>query len=126
MPPPLETTPEVALIQSIAIAIRQEFEDEDFDEFPGYRKAARSGQVNRTFRAAGRCILANVATGERDAHTLLTEVLAIVASRRLASGGLDEKQIEYLLSFEPPGRDDWFAYLILTPWNSVERLLDES
>lgn len=123
MSQPFEETSEVTLVERIASAIRNEFGDEDFDDFPGFRDATRAGQVNRAYRTAAGCILTCQDQEASSSLPSLTDALNLIARRRLETGGLDAAQIALLLRFEPPGRADWLAYLILTSWPGIERLL---
>ena len=54
----------------------------------------------------------------------MTRVLLQAARRRLESGGLAGAQAERFLQMEPAGRDDWYAFLILTQWDEIPRLLE--
>jgi hypothetical protein len=114
---------EFRLIQDIAEALRVEIGAE-MEEQPGFRDAAEAGQVNRAFCIMARCVLqTKIPLGVKLADRL-TSLLSQAAQQRLELGGLTAAQIQQLLEMEPTGRDDWCAFLILTGWNEILRLLD--
>jgi hypothetical protein len=106
MKKPLENTEEVALIKQIAVAIQHEFAREDLDDFPGFQDAAKAGQVNRAYRVAARCILSRLTHAASQLPLMLSQSLDVIARWRLEAHALETGQIEDLLAFEPPGRDD--------------------
>jgi hypothetical protein len=117
-----DPTDELALIEAIAAAIRDEL-GVAIEDQPGFRGPDEAGQVNRAFRAVVRTIFRNSAPGE-DLPALLSDVLRRLARRRLEAGLLDAREVDHLLRLEFEGRDDWLAYLILTAWSEIEYLLE--
>jgi hypothetical protein len=118
-----ERTPEFALIESIATALRAELGAE-FEEQPGYRDPTEGGQLNRAFRVVARIILQAITIPQEELTALTNWVLGRLARRRLGAELLDPPEIEYLLASEPVGRDDWLAYLLLTTPEEIAHLLE--
>jgi hypothetical protein len=117
-----EQTAGFALIEAIAANLRAEL-GVPIEEQPGLHDASEAGQVNRAFRVLARAILRTIAAEGEDLPGLVSWALARLARRRLESGGLDTREVDHLLGLEPGGREDWLAFLILTPWSGVEFLL---
>jgi hypothetical protein len=117
-----ERTVEFGLIAGIGEALRDEL-GRDGDIHPGRRDPAAAGQVNRAYRAAARRILRSVAPRGENLGGLLAWALDRVARTWLESAGLDGRKAEALLAREPPGREDWVAFLVLCPRPGVGRLL---
>jgi hypothetical protein len=114
---------EFRLILEIADALRTEL-GTLMEEQPAFRDPDDAGQLNRAFRIMARCILQTVMPlGEAPADRL-TSVFLQATRERLEGSGLNDQQIQQLLNLEPPGRDDWLAFLILTGWNEILLLLD--
>jgi hypothetical protein len=118
-----EQTGEFALIEAIAAALREEL-GVAMEEQPGFRHTDEAGQVNRAFRAMSRTILRLSVPAGEDPSATLSDVLRRLARRRLEAGLLDAREADHLLGRELDGRDDWFAYLILTAWSEIEYLLE--
>lgn len=118
-------TAEFHLVIGLAGALREELGREIEDQ-PGGPDPAGAGQVSRAFRAAVRYLLGTLAPTGTDLATLLSQTLARAARVRLAEGGLADQEVEFLLGHpEGGGRDDWFAFLLLAPWEEVLQLLGE-
>jgi hypothetical protein len=122
----VDETAEIRLIENVAAAIHDEFGDQDFDDFPGFRNPAKAGQLNRAYRASASCILQPVLQTDSDPTLTLSRILNSLARRRLETHGLAHHQIEHLLGLEGAERDDWHAFLILHQWAGIERLLADS
>jgi hypothetical protein len=118
-----EQTGDFALIEAIAAALREEL-GFSIEEQPGFHHAEEAGQVNRAFRATARTILRPGVSAAEDLPAVLSDVLRRLARRRLEAGLLDAREADHLLGLELDGRDDWFAYLILTAWSEIEYLLE--
>jgi hypothetical protein len=116
-------TDEFRLILEIADALRTEL-GTLMEEQPAFRDPDEAGQLNRAFRIVARCILQTAALPGEVLAERLTSTLSQAARQRLERGGLNGRQVEQLLTMEPPGRDDWLAFLILTGWNEILLLLD--
>jgi hypothetical protein len=112
----------LALIESIAAALREELGD-PIEEQPGFKDPDEAGQVNRAFRAMARTILRPNRPAGEDLASALSDVLRRLARGRLEAGLLDTREVEHLLHLEFDGRDDWLAFLILAPWPEIEFLL---
>jgi hypothetical protein len=119
---PYEPTIEFALIERIAVALREELGSE-IEEQPALRDPAQAGQVNRAYRVVALTIFKTIVPAEESLPDVLNWVLTRIARRRLADCGLDEQQASSLLGMEPADRDDWLAFLILTTPQEVERIL---
>ena len=117
-----ERTAEFALIEAIAAALRDEL-GVPIEEQPGFDDPSDAGQVNRAFRVMARTVLRPIAETGKNLPALLGWVLTRLARRRLEAGGLDDREVGHLLGLEANGRDDWLAFLVLTPWSEVEHLL---
>ncbi len=117
-----ERTAEFALLAGIAEALRDELGDE-IEEQPALHDPELAGQVNRAYRITARCILRTIVPPSEDLAAVLNWALTRLARRRLAEGGLDERQIDLLLAMEAADRDDWLAFLILTQWPEIDELL---
>jgi hypothetical protein len=113
----------LALIESIAAALREELGD-PIEEQPGFKDPDEAGQVNRAFRATACTILRPNRPAGEDLASALSDVLRRLARRRLEAGLLDASEVERLLRMEFDGRDDWLVYLILSPWSEIEHLLE--
>jgi hypothetical protein len=119
----VEHSGEFRLIQEIAAALRAEIGVEMEDQ-PGFGDPAEAGQVNRAFCIMARCILqTQIQPGEELAERV-TSLLSLAARQRLELGGLTTAQTQQILEMVPVRRDDWYAFLILTGWNELLRLLD--
>ena len=115
---------DLALIEAIAAALREEL-GVPIEDQPGFHGPDEAGQVNRAFRVMVRTILRPERSRRtRDPSAMLSDVLRRLARRRLEAGLLDAREVEHLLRLEFDGRDDWLAYLILTPWSEIEHLLE--
>ena len=122
----LERTAEFGLVLALARGLREELGAE-IEEQPGGPDPATAGQANRAFRVAAGLILAPVVPPGGDALTLRSWALARAAGWRLAAEGLAGRDARRLLTRgEGDGRDDWYAYLLLTAWAEIELLLDEA
>ena len=117
-----EQTRDLALIEAIAAALREEL-SVAIEEQPGFRDHSEAGQVNRAFRVMTRTILLTIVPPGEDQPALLSFVLRRLARRRLEAGLLDAHEVDHLLGLELGGRDDWLVYLILTAWSEIEYLL---
>ena len=117
-----EQTAEFALLARIAEALRDELGDE-IEEQPALHDPDVAGQVNRAYRITARCILQAIVPPSDDLAAVLNWVLARLARRRLAEGGLDERRVDLLLAIEAADRDDWLAFLVLTQWPEINELL---
>jgi hypothetical protein len=117
-----ERTVVFALVAGVGEAIRDDLGD-DGDIHPGPTDPAGAGQVNRAYRAAARRILRPVAPRGEDAAALLAWALGRIARSWLGAIGLDAGRAEAVLAREPPGREDWPAFLILAPRARIEQLL---
>jgi hypothetical protein len=113
----------LVLIEAIAGAIREEL-GVPIEEQPGFHDPDEAGQVNRAFRVMVRTILRPGIPATQDLPAASSDVLRRLARRRLEIGLLDAREVEHLLGLEFDGRDDWLAYLILTPWSEIEHLLE--
>ena len=113
---------DLALIEAIAAALREEL-GTPIEEQPGFHGPEEAGQVNRAFRVVARTLLRHGGGSGEDLAAAMSDALLRVARRRLEAGMLDTHEVEHLLRLEFDGRDDWLAYLILTPWSEVEHLL---
>ena len=91
-----EQTREFALIEAIAVALREEL-GVAIEEQPGFRDPSEAGQVNRAFRAMARTILRTIASPDEDLPALLSRVLGRLARRRLEAGLLDAHEVDHLL-----------------------------
>ncbi len=122
MPDNRDPPDDLALLDAVAAALRAELGDA-IEQQPGFHNPDEAGQVNRAFRVVVRLIL-RPETPREDDPNLLSDTLRRLARRRLKAGLLATHEIEHLLPLEHQGRDDWLAYLILTPWPEIEHLLD--
>jgi hypothetical protein len=114
---------DLALFEAIAVALREEL-GVPIEKQPGFYDADEAGQVNRPFRVMARAIVpSGIPTGQ-DLSATLSDALRRLARRRLELGLLDAHEVEHLLRLDFDGRDDWLAYLILTPWSEIEHLLE--
>ena len=119
----VEPSGEFRLIQEIAEALRAEIGPE-IEEQPGFLDPDEAGQVNRAFCIVARCVLqTKIPPGETVAERV-TSVLFAAARERLELGGLTAQQTQQILEMEPAERVDWYAFLILTRWEEILRLLD--
>jgi len=118
-----ETTDQYRLIVNIAEAWRMEL-GFAMEEQPGFDEPAQAGQANRAFRIMARCILQTVNQPAENLAELVRRVLFQAARRRLQSGGLTNEVVQRVLQMEPAGRDDWYAFLILTQWDEIPQLLE--
>ncbi len=117
-----EQTPEFALIEAIAAALREELGIEIEDQ-PGFHDPSEAGEVNRAFRVMVKTILRKCLPPGEDLPVFPSRVLGRLARRRLEAGLLDAREVEHLIGLELDGRDDWLASLILTDWTEIEHLL---
>ena len=117
-----EQTRELALIEAIAAALREEL-GVAIEEQPGFHHPDEAGQVNRAFRAMARTVVRPVVVAGEDLSAILSASLRRLARRRLEAGLLDAREVDHLLGLEFDGRDDWLAYRILAPWSEIEFLL---
>ncbi len=117
-----DPTDDLALIEAIAAAIRDEL-GVAIEEQPGFHGPDEAGQVNRAFRAMIRTIVRRSVREVDDLPASLSDVLRRLARRRLEAGLLDAGEVDHLLGLEFDGRDFWLAYLILTAWSEIEHLL---
>ena len=113
-----EPTAEFAQVERIASAIRRELGDE-VEAFPGFRAPEEAEPLNRIFRALARCILEPGVAPEDDLSRRVSQAFLRLVRRRLAAGGLGDVEIPILLDLEPGTLDDWFTFLLLTPWAEV-------
>ena len=119
----LEHTAEFALLEAIAVALRDEFSHgEPMEEQPAYRDPRAAGQVNRAFRVVASVVLRAIALPGEQLGVLVSRALMPLARRRLAQSGHDDRDAELLLEIER-NRDDWLAFLILTTDSQIEYLL---
>lgn len=117
---------EFQLVLDLAGALRAELGTWVEDQ-PGGPDPAGAGQVNRAYRAAARYLLGTAAPPGADLASLLGRTLARAARRRLAGGGLADAEVEYLHGHaEGGGRDDWYAFVLLAPWEEVLHLLGDA
>ena len=114
---------DLALIEAVTAALREEL-GVPIEEQPGFRHPDEAGQVNRDFLILVRTILRTGEQEDDDLASRLSDALLRLARRGLELGLLDPPEVEQLLRLEFQGRDDWLAYLILTPWSEVEHLLE--
>src|SRR5258707_1246402 len=114
---------EFRLIVEIAEALRTEL-GALMEEQPGFRDPDEAGELNRAYRIMVRCILQTMMPPGENLVERLTSMLSHAARERLERAGLNGRQAHQLLTMEPAGRDDWLAFLILTGWNQILRLLD--
>jgi hypothetical protein len=112
----------LVLIESIASALRNDL-GVPIEEQPGFHHPDEAGPVNRAFRVMARTILGASRPEDDDLAPRLSDVLRRIARRGLELGLLDAREVEHLLGLEFDGRDDWLAYLLLTPWTEVEHIL---
>jgi hypothetical protein len=119
----IEHSGELRLIQEIAEALRAEIGQEMEDQ-PGFSDPAEAGQVNRAFCIMARCVLQTTLTPGETVAERVTSVLFQAASQRLELGRLTTALTQQVLEMEPAGRDDWYAFLILTRWQEILRLLE--
>jgi hypothetical protein len=119
----VEHSGECRLIQEIAEALRAEIGPEMEDQ-PGFRDPAEAGQVNRAFCIMARYVLQTTLTPGETVAERVTSVLFQAARERLELGGLTAPQTQQILQMEPAGRDDWYAFLTLTRWEEILRLLE--
>ena len=117
-----ETTGEFALIARIAGALRDELGSE-IEEQPALHDPSQAGQVNRAYRVVALCILTTIVPPEEKLAKVLNWVLTRITRQRLADFGLDDQATHALLSTESADRDDWLAFLILTPAQEIDYLL---
>jgi hypothetical protein len=117
-PQRFEQTPEFALIERIAEAIRAELGNA-IEVCPGHRAPEQAEPLNRAFRAVARCVLEPVSNAPVDLPRLVARGLRRLVVRRLEAGGLGERAIQTLLDFEPGTPDDWLTFLFLVPWAEV-------
>ena len=117
-----DQTPEFALIEAIAAALREEL-GVAIEDQPGFHDPSEAGQVNRAFRVMARTILRPIARPDEDQAAFLSRVLGRLARRRLDAGLLDAREVEHLIGLELDGRDDWLVFLILTDWSEIDHLL---
>jgi hypothetical protein len=113
----------LALIEAIAATLREAL-GASIEEQPGFKDPTEAGQVNRAFRIVARTILRPRDPADEDLPVMVSDVLRRLAWRRLELGLLDVREVEHVLRLESGGRDDWLAYLILTPWSEIEHLLE--
>jgi hypothetical protein len=118
-----DPTDGLPLLEAIAAALREEL-GVPIEEQPGFHHPDEAGQVNRAFRTMIRTILRPGGRSDEDVPAASSDVLRRLARRQLETGLLDAREVEHLLGLEFDGRDDWLAYLILTPWSEIERLLE--
>jgi hypothetical protein len=111
------------LILEIAEARRAEL-DAMMEEQPGFRDPDEAGELNRAFRIVARCILRTAIAPGGELAERLPSMLSQAACQRFEHGGLNGQQSEQLVNMEPPGRDDWLAFLILTGWDEILLLLN--
>ena len=117
-----EQTPEFALIEAIAAALRDEL-GVAIEDQSGFHDPAEAGQVNQAFRVMVRTILRTIVPADEDLTALLSRALGRLARQRLEAGLLDAREVDHLIGLELEGRDDWLVYLILTDWSEIEYLL---
>jgi hypothetical protein len=117
-----DQTPELALIEATAAALRDEL-GAAIEDQPGFQDPSEAGQVNRAFRVMARTILRTIATQDEDLPAFVSRVLGQLARRRLEAGLLDAREVEHLIGLEREGRDDWLTFLVLTDWSEIEHLL---
>jgi hypothetical protein len=112
---PFERTPEFALIERMAEAIRAELGD-DVEACPGRSSSQKAEPLNRVFRALARLILEPLAASQRDLPRQVSCILRRLVARRLEAGGLGSDQVQTLLDQEPGSPDDWLTFLLLVSW----------
>ena len=113
---------DLALLEAVAAALRDEM-GASIEEQPGFHGPDEAGQVNRAFRVMIQTVVRAGGPASRDTSAMLSDVLRRLARRRLELGLLDAREVDHLLRLEFDGRDDWLAYLTLTPWSEIEHLL---
>jgi hypothetical protein len=119
----LEHTAEFALLEAIAVALRDEFaQGEPMEEQPAYRDPRAAGQVNRAFRVVAAVVLRAIVLPGEQLGVLVSRALMPLARRRLAQSGHDDRDAEILLEIER-NRDDWLAFLMLTTDSQIDHLL---
>ncbi len=112
----------LAAVEIIAGAIRREL-GEEIDAYPGCRAPEGADPLNRAFRSVVRSLLEDGIQPD-DLDASVSRMLRLVAERRLAAEGWDDRQVRLLVEDEPGGPDDWLAFLILSSRPQIEPLLD--
>ncbi len=113
----------LALIETIADAIRRELGDE-VDAYPGRRTPEGADPLNRSFRAIVRSLLAADGNPGADLTALVSGTLRLVAERRLGQEGWAGDQARALIEGEPGSPDDWLCFLALSSRAQIEPLID--
>ncbi len=113
----------LALIETIADAIRRELGDE-IDAYPGRRTPEGSDPLNRAFRAIVRSLLAADGVPADDLIAAVSRTLHMVAERRLLGEGWAGDRARALIEDEPGSPDDWLGFLALSSRTQIEPLID--